>query len=142
MLFRSRRLRTRLETLPVRVYRGRPPATVFTPAWVPSRLAATINALEPDLVHFHWVGWGMLRLEDLPNIRAPLVWTLHDMWAFTGGCHYDQGCGRYIDRCGACPMLGSSRDDDLSRRTWLRKRDVFARLPSLTVVGQIGRAHV
>lgn len=128
-------IRTRLETLPLRWYRGRPPCTVFTPAWVPSRLAAEINRLQPDIVHFHWVGWGMLRLEDLPRIRAPIVWTLHDMWAFTGGCHYDQGCGKYEASCGACPMLGSHREHDLSRRTWSRKRHAFSKVESLTVVG-------
>lgn len=130
-----RRVRTRLETLPLRRYRNRPPSTVFTPAWVPSRLAATINAMRPDIVHVHWVGWGMLRIEDLPKIDAPIVWTLHDMWAFTGGCHYDQECGKYVASCGACPMLGSHREEDLSRRTWNRKRRAFARVKSLTVVG-------
>lgn len=130
-----RRIRTRLETLPLRWYRGRPPSTVFTPAWVPSRLAAAINRMRPDVVHFHWVGWGMLRLEDLPRIRVPIVWTLHDMWAFTGGCHYDQECGRYSDSCGACPMLGSRREHDLSRRTWQRKHRAYAQVPSMTVVG-------
>lgn len=130
-----RRVRTRLETLPLRWYRDRPPSTVFTPAWVPSRLATRINAMRPDVVHFHWVGWGMLRLEDLPRIRAPIVWTLHDMWAFTGGCHYDQECGRYTVACGACPMLGSRREHDLSRRTWRRKHGAYTRIPSLTVVG-------
>lgn len=130
-----RRIRTRLETLPLRFYRDRPPSTVFTPAWVPSRLVAAINRLQPDVVHFHWVGWGMLRLEDLPRIRAPIVWTLHDMWAFTGGCHYDQECGKYTATCGACPMLGSDREHDLSRRTWRRKQRAYARVGSMTVVG-------
>lgn len=129
------RLRARLETLPLRWYPKRPPSTVFTTAWVPSRLAATINRMRPDIVHFHWVGWGMLRFEDLPRIRAPIVWTLHDMWAFTGGCHYDQECGKYVARCGACPMLASHREHDLSRWTWNRKHRALAKVGSLTVVG-------
>jgi glycosyltransferase involved in cell wall biosynthesis len=128
-------LRTRLEILPVRRYGARPPSTVFTPAWVPSRLATAINRMQPDIVHFHWVGWGMLRLEELPRIKAPIVWTLHDMWAFTGGCHYDQDCGKYVACCGACPMLGSHHENDLSRSTWIRKQDAFANVRSLTVVG-------
>lgn len=129
------RLRSLLEYLPLRWYRNRPPSTVFTSAWVPSRLVTAINRLQPDIVHFHWVGWGMLRIEDLPSIDAPIVWTLHDMWAFTGGCHYDQECGKYVASCGACPMLGSHREQDLSRWTWNRKRQAFARVKSLTVVG-------
>lgn len=130
-----RRVSVQLEVLPLRWYAKRRPSTVFTSAWVPSRLAGAINRMRPDIVHFHWVGWGMLRLEDLPKIRAPIVWTLHDMWAFTGGCHYDQECGKYEASCGACPMLGSHREHDLSRRTWQRKHRAYSAVRSLTVVG-------
>lgn len=130
-----RRFRSRLETLPLSEYAHRPPSTVFTTAWVPSRIVSRINRMRPDIVHFHWVGWGMLRLEDLPKIRAPIVWTLHDMWAFTGGCHYDQECGKYAASCGACPMLGSHREHDLSRHTWQRKHRAYTAVRSLTVVG-------
>ena len=130
-----RKVRSRLETLPLRWYPDRPPSTVFTSAWMPSGIVSAINRLRPDIVHFHWVGWGMLRIEDLPRIRAPIVWTLHDMWLFTGGCHYDQECGKYVDTCGACPMLGSRREHDLSRWNWTRKRRAFDGIDSLTVIG-------
>jgi hypothetical protein len=32
----------------------------------------------------------MIRIEDIEKIKLPIVWSLHDMWAFTGGCHYDE----------------------------------------------------
>jgi glycosyltransferase involved in cell wall biosynthesis len=47
---------------------------------------------------------------------------LHDVWALTGGCHYTQGCERYAQRCGHCPVLGSEDEADLSRQVWSRKR--------------------
>ena len=81
-----------------------------------------------DVYNLHWVS----RFVDVPSFlekvagRTPVVWTLHDMNLITGGCHYDDGCGRYTDRCGACPQLGSGRDDDLSRRIWRTKHDMFA----------------
>ena len=53
--------------------------------------------------------------------RTPVVRTLHDMNFFTGGCHIDAECGKYAERCGACPQLGSSRAEDLSRAIWERK---------------------
>lgn len=53
--------------------------------------------------------------------RTPVVRTLHDMNFFTGGCHTDEGCGRYTERCGACPQLGSRKAKDLSHRIWQRK---------------------
>ncbi len=53
--------------------------------------------------------------------HTPVVRTLHDMNFFTGGCHYDAGCGKYTERCGACPQLGSRKERDLSRQIWQRK---------------------
>jgi glycosyltransferase involved in cell wall biosynthesis len=60
--------------------------------------------------------------------HTPVVRTLHDMNFFTGGCHTDEGCGKYTERCGACPQLGSRRAKDLSRRIWQRK---YAALTSI-----------
>ncbi|MCG8470200.1 MAG: glycosyltransferase family 4 protein [Gemmatimonadetes bacterium] len=83
-----------------------------------------------SLVHLHRVE-GMLDygrfFRNLPS-DLPIAWTLHDMNAFTGGCPYDFGCGRYRDRCGACPQIDSSTEEDASRRTWSRKRRLFARM--------------
>jgi glycosyltransferase involved in cell wall biosynthesis len=91
-----------------------------------------VASLPPaDVVNLHWIS----RLVDyraffdgLPE-RLPVVWTLHDMNLFTGGCHYDRGCGAYRRRCGRCPQLGSEDEDDLSRQVWRRKRDLFSRTP-------------
>ena len=45
----------------------------------------------------------------------------------TGGCHYDEGCGKFENRCGACPQLGSRDENDLSRQVWQRKYDALRR---------------
>jgi len=37
-----------------------------------------------------------------------VVWTLHDQWAFTGGCHYSAGCNKYVDACEDCPLLSDN----------------------------------
>ncbi len=47
---------------------------------------------------------------------------------FTGGCHYDEDCGRFVECCGECPQLGSKDVHDLSRQIWRRKRNIFQRL--------------
>jgi hypothetical protein len=67
----------------------------------------------------------MMRIEDLAKIKAPIVWSLHDMWAFTVGCHYDEACGKYKTACGACPVLGSAKQNDLSAKIWQRKQTNF-----------------
>ncbi|MFH1130453.1 MAG: glycosyltransferase family 4 protein [Pseudomonadota bacterium] len=80
-----------------------------------------------DVINLHWIG-GFV---DIPSFftkvpqRTPVVWTLHDMNPFTGGCHYDHGCGRFIGSCGACPQLGSNQKRDFSRQIWQRKKNAF-----------------
>lgn len=76
----------------------------------------------PDVIHLHWVGAGMLSVQEIARFTRPIVWTLHDMWAFTGGCHYAAACTRYREACGRCPALGSTRERDMSRDTFDAKR--------------------
>ena len=102
----------------------------FSPAWARGAdTAERINRIGADIVHLHWVNYGLLGPEGIARIRAPVVWTLHDMWPFTGGCHYSGGCARYGDRCGLCPVLGSRSQTDLSRRLLDRKLRAFAAKP-------------
>jgi glycosyltransferase involved in cell wall biosynthesis len=88
-----------------------------------------------DVINLHWVA-GFLDAQyffSAISEQKRVVWTLHDMNAFTGGCHYDQGCGKYNDRCGACPQLGSDNKRDLSNQIWERKHAVFSRTPPESV---------
>lgn len=81
-----------------------------------------------DIINLHWVAGFLDYVQCLPLLakRAPLVWRMADMNVFTGGCHYDQGCGRYAAQCGQCPQLGSHDNGDLSRKVWQRKRRTFS----------------
>ena len=79
---------------------------------------------QADIVHLHWINDGMISLHMLQRIVAsgkPVVWTLHDMWPFTGICHYAHDCDNYMKHCGSCPQLNSSRQKDLSYRYFDKK---------------------
>ncbi|MGH6968983.1 MAG: glycosyltransferase family 4 protein, partial [Stellaceae bacterium] len=116
-------VRMKLDALPLRRYRGSGPmASFWTVGWVPSRMGALARQFAPDIVHLHWVGAGFLPIRALKQFDCPVVWTLRDMWAFTGGCHYTDGCSRYERSCGACPQLHSDEERDLSRAIWDGKR--------------------
>ncbi len=108
--------------------------TIFSPAWLPfSNIPAQIDSISPDVVHLHWICNGMLRIEDLKRINKPIIWTLHDMWAFTGGCHYSDGCDRFQQDCGNCSQLNRSSKNDLSRSILRRKKKAWAGL-DITIV--------
>jgi glycosyltransferase involved in cell wall biosynthesis len=82
-----------------------------------------------EVVHLHWVRGFLDHTAFFARPRPPaLVWTLHDMNPFTGGCHFNAGCEGYLRGCGACPQLGSRHPDDLSRHVWLRKQQAYSRL--------------
>jgi glycosyltransferase involved in cell wall biosynthesis len=111
-----------LDSLPVLCWRKRR-SPHWGNAWLGNK--ATLNSiheLAPDVTHLHWINHGMLSVRDIGELSGPVVWTLHDFWMFTGGCHSPQDCRRFQDRCGQCPELGSRHDRDLSRKNWERKQ--------------------
>ncbi|MDP3050573.1 MAG: glycosyltransferase, partial [Eubacteriales bacterium] len=127
------RLRPILDSGPVGLYKHRT-KTLFSPALFPfSSVAHRISTANVDVAHLHWIAGGMLRIEDVAKIKKPIVWTLHDMWAFTGGCHLDGECGRYKKFCGKCPILSSTRNVDLSRWILKRKQKAWSNI-NITIV--------
>ena len=83
-----------------------------------------------DILHLHLIAGfldGRSLFDWLPH-HMPVVWTLHDLNPFTGGCHFDAGCKRYRGRCGACPKLGTTEQDDLSRQIWNRRQSAYCRI--------------
>ncbi|MFK8281202.1 glycosyltransferase family 4 protein [Capnocytophaga cynodegmi] len=127
-------LRPFLDALPLKCYKNRT-KTPFSPAWFPfSKVVDRINEFNPDVVHLHWICGGMLPIEDLAKIKKPIVWTLHDMWAFTGGEHIDEGQGHYLEKCGYSKVLGSKKENDLSRIGWNRKNKVYSKIDKLLII--------
>lgn len=126
----------RAEFMPTKLYRNRDRSSLFSPGVVSTNgILSAIKSLNPDIVHMHWVNTGLIRIKDIGKIGRPVVWTMHDMWPFTGGCHYDQECGGYARGCGTCPCLSSSKTNDLSRWSFDQKRHAYEQLPSLTLNG-------
>ena len=125
-------LTQRMDALPLRFYRRRK-TELFSTGVFPNHTRKRIQALAPDIVHLHWVAFGMLPIAALSKLERPAVWTLHDMWGLTGGCHYDEGCDRFLRGCGLCPILRSEHENDLSARLLQKKRIAIER-SGITIV--------
>jgi FkbM family methyltransferase len=89
---------------------------------------------QADIINFHWVA-GLIDFSNLPAELAckPIVWTLHDMNPFTGGCHYSGDCLNYRVACKACPQLGSKNAEDDANKHWRCKIRAYRGL-NLTIV--------
>ena len=80
---------------------------------------------QADVIHLHWINQGMLSLKDIRRIiesGKPIVWTMHDMWPFTGICHYAGDCDKYTTHCENCPILYKGNKKDLSFHTFQQKK--------------------
>jgi glycosyltransferase involved in cell wall biosynthesis len=111
----------------------------FARGW--DQLNAQLARLQPDVINFHWINKGFVRLETLQRLAYPIVWTLHDMWPFTGGCHYTGDCSRYLDSCGKCPQLASQNEQDASRRIFSRKQAAWEKVPIQVITPSLWMAN-
>jgi glycosyltransferase involved in cell wall biosynthesis len=70
------------------------------------KLDSSILDERPEVIHLHWTP-GMIGPEGiraLVNSGKKVVWTTHDMWPMTGGCHHALGCEKYQSSCEHCPQ--------------------------------------
>lgn len=95
-----------------------------------ANLDKLIHRFKPDIVNLHWINGGIAGIRAVGKLQKPVVWTLHDMWPFTGGCHYSGDCLQYRESCQRCPKV----KDVLGAPTitgWVhrRKRSNWGNLP-------------
>ena len=94
-----------------------------------------------DVVHLHWVNQAMLSFRTLEKLMATgkrVVWTMHDMWPFTGICHCTTDCTHWRQNsetgCQMCPLLNKPGTHDLSAKIFAKKQRFFAQ-HQITMVG-------
>lgn len=80
-----------------------------------------------DIVHLHWVSRGMIGFDRFfARCSTPIVWTMHDMNPFTGGCHHADACQGFTRECRDCPQLA---DPAKAHDYWRVKRGAIERIP-------------
>lgn len=112
------------------------------PSFAAERLERALRRAAPDVVNVHNLhmagaeGWSPELLRACCAV-APSVWTLHDMWSFTGGCNHSFGCNTFVDGCGerclSCPGHEDARAEDLDAG-WRVRRALLSDEPGLVAV--------
>jgi putative colanic acid biosynthesis glycosyltransferase len=106
-------------------------------------LVKYIKEIKPDVLHLSNLHGNYLNLKTLFNYLSqsniPVVWTLHDCWAFTGKCaHYtDIGCYRWQVLCHHCPQIRRYPPSlflDHSKQMFIDKRSWFTSVKNMTLV--------
>lgn len=101
----------------------------FSLNWLSGNILSRLRRFNPDIVHLHWINGGFISINDIASLEWPVIWTAHDMWPFTGGCHYDQECGKFAEQsCASCPMLPSYPLMEIAHRRLLKKAQVAAKV--------------
>lgn len=106
------------------------------------KLIKEIEAYNPDIIHLHNIHGYYISIEllfdYLKKSNKPVVWTLHDCWAFTGHCcHFDLiGCDKWKNGCIDCPQINTypSSYKDNSKSNYVKKKELFTSINNLTIV--------
>lgn len=107
------------------------------------RLVRDIEQFNPDIIHLHNIHGYYLDIrvlfEFLKQYNKPVVWTLHDCWAFTGHCAYFSfvGCEKWKTECGQCPQKSAYPASvliDNSKKSFNLKKDLFTDIENLQIV--------
>ena len=91
-------------------------------------LLAVPEVRDADVVMLNWVNQGLLSLRGVERIARAgkkIIWTMHDMWCFTGVCHHSGECCRFEEVCYPCPLLKNAIDKHLASRVQKRKSKVY-----------------
>jgi len=85
---------------------------------------------QADIIHLHWVSEGFLNYPSFfSTVRKKIVWTLHDMNPFTGGCHHSDDCMKFMSECRHCPQLQGTIDENFAFEMQSLKKELFDEQP-------------
>lgn len=110
---------------------------------ITKKIVLKIKEINPDVIHLHnihgyYINYRIL-FDYLKQINTPVIWTLHDCWAFTGHCAYFDfaGCDKWKTECSKCPEKKSYPKSillDSSKYNYKIKKDLFTGHSNLTIV--------
>lgn len=93
---------------------------------VSAGIVSELNQSQADVLNLHWIS-KLLSIDDIGRLKKPIVWTLHDMWAFCGGEHYtpDGAEARFRNGYLRTNRPATEHGPDLNRLAWEAKRNAW-----------------
>ncbi len=92
---------------------------------------------DADILNFHNLHTGYFNYLAISKLTKtkPAIFTLHDMWSFTGHCAYSYDCDRWKIGCGKCPYPDTypAIYRDNTRIEWKLKNWIYSK-SNLTII--------
>ena len=92
---------------------------------------------DADILNFHNLHTGYFNYLAISKLTKtkPAIFTLHDMWSFTGHCAYSYDCDRWKIGCGSCPYpdIYPAIRRDSTRIEWKLKNWIYSK-SNLTII--------
>ncbi|MAS95539.1 MAG: hypothetical protein CMO55_20250 [Verrucomicrobiales bacterium] len=85
-------------------------ASPFTVHWPDCEIELDGAIQDAEVVNIHWVSHFLSprSIRKIGQLGKPILWTMHDQRAFTGGCHYSGGCRGFESTCKDCPQVSGT----------------------------------
>ncbi|MCR5629809.1 glycosyltransferase [Eubacterium sp.] len=102
-----------------------------------------VSSKKPDIIHLHNIHGDWINLKAffdyLKKSNIPVVWTLHDCWAFTGRCSHFESCkcDKWMSECCKCTnksVYPVTYFFDKSSQMYNDKKEWFTSLDNMTIV--------
>ena len=92
-----------------------------------SNILSQIDLHDPDIVNIHWIGNEFISLKQISKIKKPIIWTLHDMWLYSGAEHYATD-ERFVEGYNKNNRNEGERGFDINEWTWKRKKNTLKKI--------------
>lgn len=94
-----------------------------------------INEIDTsDIINIHLINEGFINIKSIKKLCSKkVVWTLHDMWLFTGGCYYSNGCKKYENTCFNCKYYLGNAEEKYTTKNQKLKIDILKKI-DVTIV--------
>jgi glycosyltransferase involved in cell wall biosynthesis len=101
--------------------------TYKSPNLIGALSAKSLNKLDSDLFHLHWINGGLISVRQISKLNKPIVWTMLDMWPFLGAEHYLSEINpiRFIDGYSKYNRSRGDNGIDICKLVWNLKIKYF-----------------
>lgn len=81
-----------------------------------------------NVIAIHWCSsfLSFASIKKIIDLGKPVVFFMHDVWAYTGGCHVNLDCYKYVNQCCDCPFISGNKQKDLSYINSREKKRLFS----------------